>query len=178
MEERNKAKCLISNSLHLFLAKKMQFVQHLHLYIFFNQKYKMKVILLVLVLVTNYSFAQSSKIDSLVSIIVNANVVSGYTKGINGIISEEYQAYKDLIMICEIEELITLCKHQNACVRCYAFLALSNKKRTLAEEILLKNGIDNEQVTLINGCFGQRITVSDFMKSRGREIENPYSFKF
>ncbi|MCP9756816.1 hypothetical protein EGI26_16750 [Lacihabitans sp. CCS-44] len=138
----------------------------------------MKAILLVLVLVTNYSFAQSSKIDSLVAIIEHANVVSGYTKGINGIISEEYQAYKGLIEIYKTEELIALCQHQNACVRCYAFLALLNKNRTLAEEILLKNSIDNEKVTLINGCFGQRISVSDFMKSRGREIENPYGFRF
>lgn len=156
----------------------MQFVQRLHLYFFLNQKYKMKLILFVLVLVTNYSFAQPSKIDSLVAIIVEANVVSGYTKGINVIISEEYQAYKGLIEICKTEELISLCQHQNACVRCYAFLALLNKNRTLAEEIKHKNSIDNEKVTLINGCFGQRISVSDFMKSRGREIENPYGFKF
>lgn len=119
----------------------------------------MKAILLVLVLVTNYSFAQYSKIDSLVTILENVNVVSGYTKGINGIISEEYQAYKNLIEVCKTEELITLCQHQNACVRCYAFLALFNKNRTLAEEILLKNALDNEKVTLINGCFGQRISV-------------------
>ncbi len=135
-------------------------------------------ILFILVLATNYSFAQSSKIDSLVTIIVNANVVSGYTKGINGIISEEYQAYKSLIDICKTEELLILLKHQNACVRCYAFMAIMHKNRTLAEEKILNNNIDNEKVTLINGCFGQRITVSDFMKSRGREIENQYSFKF
>jgi hypothetical protein len=138
----------------------------------------MKKNLLVLILITNCVIAQSAKIDSLVNIIVNANVVSAYTKGINGIISEEYQAYKSLIEICQSEELISLCKHQNACVRCYAFLALLKKNRTLAEEMLLSSYVDNEKVTLINGCFGQRVTVTDFMKSRGRDIENSYSLKF
>lgn len=131
-----------------------------------------------MVLISNYTFAQSSKIDSLVDIIVKANVVSGYTKGINGVISEEYQAFKSIIEICKTEELITILQHQNACVRCYTFLALLNKNRTLAEEILLRNTIDNEMITLINGCFGQRISVSNFMKSRGREIENPYRFRY
>ena len=138
----------------------------------------MKRALFILVLTTNYTFAQSVKIDSLVAIIVNANVVSGYTKGINGIISEEYQAYKSLLENCKNEELIVLCRYPNACVRCYAFLALLNKNRTLAEEMLGSADFDNEKVTIINGCFGQRVTVSDFMKSRGREIQNPFSFRY
>ncbi len=135
-------------------------------------------ILLALVLISNYTLAQSSKIDSLVAIIVKGNVVSGYTKGINGIVSDEYQAYESIIEICKTEELITLLEHHNPCVRCYAFLALLNKNKSLAGEILLKDAIDNEKVTLINGCFGQRISVSDFIKSKGREIENPYRFRF
>jgi hypothetical protein len=126
----------------------------------------------------NNTFAQPSKVDSLVNIIEDANVVSGYTKGINGIISEEYQSYKKVLQICKTEELISLLQHQNACVRCYAFLVILNKNRTLAEEILHKNSIDNEKVTLINGCYEQRISVSDFIKSRGREIDNPNHFKF
>ncbi len=138
----------------------------------------MKRVLFILVLMTNYTFGQSVKIDFFVTIIENANVVSGYTKGINGIIYKEYQAYKGLIEICKTDELITLCQHQNACVRCYAFLALLNKNRTLAEEMLANAHVDNEKVTIINGCFGQRVTVSDFMKSRGREIENPFSFRY
>jgi hypothetical protein len=47
----------------------------------------MKRALFILVLMTNYTFAQSVKIDSLVAIIVIANVFSGYTNGVNGIIS-------------------------------------------------------------------------------------------
>jgi hypothetical protein len=139
---------------------------------------KMKGILLILILTTNCTFSQSAKIDSLVSIIVNANVVSGYTKGINGIISPEYQAYQGLIRTCKSEDLIALCKHQNPCVRCYAFLALIHTNKIRAEEIFSNAEIDNEEVTLISGCFGQRISVSDFMKSRGRELENPLIFRF
>ncbi|HLO43601.1 MAG TPA: hypothetical protein VK175_04655 [Leadbetterella sp.] len=138
----------------------------------------MKGILLILILTTNCTFSQSPKIDSLVSIIVNANVVSGYTKGINGIISPEYQAYQGLIKTCKSEDLIALCKHQNPCVRCYAFLALLHTNRRLAEEIFSNAVVDHEEVTLINGCFGQSITVSDLMKSRGREIENLLIFRF
>jgi hypothetical protein len=138
----------------------------------------MKGILLILILTTNCTFSQSAKIDSLVSIIVNANVVSGYTKGINGIISEEYKAYQGLIKTCKSEDLKSLCKHQNPCVRCYAFLALLHTNRRIAEEMFSNAEVDHEEVTLINSCFGQRITVSDFMKSRGREIENPLIFRF
>jgi hypothetical protein len=58
------------------------------------------------------------------------------------------------------------------------FWALLNKNRTLAEEMLASADFDNEKVTIINGCFGQRVTVSDFMKSRGREIQNPFSFRY
>jgi len=123
-------------------------------------------------------FAKSVKIDSLVAKIVNANVGSGYTKGINGIISEEYQAYKSLVENCKNEELIVLCRYPNACVRCYAFLALLNKNRILTEEILASANFYNEKVTIISGCFGQRVTVLDFMKSRGREIQNPISWRY
>lgn len=138
----------------------------------------MREILLILLLTTNYTLAQSNTVDSLVAIIVNANVVSGYTKGINGIISPEYQAYQGLIRTCKYEDLISLFKHQNPCVRCYAFLALLNTNRSLAEEMYSNAEVDNEKVTLINGCFGQRITVSDFMKSRGKEIENSLRFGY
>lgn len=138
----------------------------------------MKKIILLLFFVANYSFAQSSTIDSLVAIIVDANVVSGYTKGINGIISEEYQAYQGLVRLCTSEDLMSLCKHQNACVRCYAFLALLNTNVGLAEEIISSAKSDNEKITLINGCFGQKMTVSDFIKSRGRQIESPFGIGY
>jgi hypothetical protein len=141
-------------------------------------KKRMKKIIVLLFFMVNYSFAQSSKIDSLVAIIVDANVVSGYTKGINGIVSEEYQVYQGLVRLCTSEDLMSLCKHQNACVRCYAFLALLNTNGRLAEEIIASANSDNEKITLINGCFGQKITVSDFMKSRGRQIESSFAFGY
>jgi hypothetical protein len=113
-----------------------------------------------------------------VAIIVDANVISGYTKGINGIVSEEYQVYQGLVRLCTSEDLMSLCKHQNACLRCCAFLALLNTNVGLVEEIIASDKSDNEKVTLINGCFGQKITVSDFMKSRGRQIESSFGFGY
>jgi hypothetical protein len=141
-------------------------------------KKRMKKIIVLLFFVVNYSFAQSSKIDSLVAIIVDANVISGYTKGINGIVSEEYQVYQGLVRLCTSEDLMSLCKHQNACVRYCAFLALLNTNVGLVEEIISSAKSDKEKITLINGCFGQKITFSDFMKSRGRQIESSFGFGY
>jgi len=53
-----------------------------------------------------------------------------------------------------------------------------NENRTLAEEMLLNYSIDNEKVTLINGCFGQGVSVQSLIKSIGKEIKNPLGFKF
>jgi hypothetical protein len=126
--------------------------------------------------ILNSGFGQTNEIDSQINIIEKANVVSGYNKGINGIISEEYLAYLKLREICSFPELRYLIEHKNPHVRAYAFMALSIKNPKLAEAALNDHRSDFEMITVMDGCFGERKTVAAFMRSKGLSLGKPLGF--
>ena len=139
---------------------------------------KKNLLLLFLFLLSQYSFAQANneKLDSLVSTFSNSVTVSGYSKGIAGIISEEYLAYNELFKVASNEQLIALTDHSNGIVKCYAFLALAQKDKRLAKDIAIKHEEDNQQIEVLKGCKSSIETVAKFMKQRSNIIEFDFTY--
>lgn len=110
-------------------------------------------------------FSQENKtqIDSLARIIASSESISGYTKGIAGTISEEYQAFMRLSEVATTDDLTNLINQPNLVLKCYAFAALVKKDKAKATEISKFYADNNQTITFIDGCFGRRMKVYEFM---------------
>lgn len=139
----------------------------------------MKIAILPILLLSSligFSQGKKTQIDSLAHIIASSESVSGYTKGIAGTISEEYQAFTKLAEVATTDDLTNLINQPNLVLKCYAFAALVKYDKVKATEISKLFAENNQSITFIEGCFGSRMKVYEFMKKSLTANGFPNSF--
>ncbi len=132
----------------------------------------MKIILTILMLVgATLVFGQESAsvtvgddVQAIVKDMEQYKVVTGYSSGITGQVSEQYQLFIRLREKATTEELIELTNHENALVKCYAFWALKAHKDVDRNVLLEKHYDDDRKITFLHGCIGTATTVYELMQ--------------
>lgn len=120
---------------------------------------------LILILGVMYARGQIKKgnaIDSITKELAANNIYErSYTVGYAGSASRQLELFQKLRSIASEKELTKLCLHnKNAVVRLYAFQALKQKAKTIAE--LLQNNFKTESsiVVTLTGCIAHKEPVS------------------
>ena len=125
------------------------------------------VILMALFFVTSlFCFGQKQTNDSLkavVTAIANSNVYEvSYTVGFAGTVSKQYLRFKQLLSLATEQQLTDLASlNENAVVRLYALQALRQKHANISGSLLEQFQHDRTIVTTLNGCNGDKKTVSE-----------------
>jgi hypothetical protein len=128
------------------------------------------VLLLTLFSITTlFCFGQKQPNDSLkavVTAIANNNVYEvSYTVGFAGTVSKQYLHFKQLLSLAteqQLTHLATLSK--NAVVRLYSLQALRQKHASIPNSLLEQFQHDRTIVMTLNGCNGDKRTVSELME--------------
>ncbi len=136
----------------------------------------MKNIFLTL-LIFNIIISCWHKLDSKVEKAVN--ILSEETS-INTTWSEENEAYKNLLRVATLEDLIYLTEDKNPYVRYYSFLALREKNYPKIKDIYFNHIQDTtETLNTNNGaCLRGTISVNDLMFSNLNPEQNECKYGF
>ncbi len=128
------------------------------------------IILLTLFSVaTLFCFGQKQKNDSLKAVVTtmsNSDVYEvSYTVGYAGTVSKQYLRFKQLLSLATEQQLTDLASsNENAVVRLYALQALRLKHANISDSLLEQFQHDATIVKTLNGCNGDKKTVSELTK--------------
>jgi hypothetical protein len=95
----------------------------------------------------------SPRIIKIANEIAIENVLSGEAIGIAGIKPKQYKRYEKLKNNATDKELLSLSKHRNGVVKCYAFWALVERNSDFMFEALLENFDDTTTIATQFGCI-------------------------
>jgi|GEM_PF-6433365 len=110
------------------------------------------------------SAQEKSEIDSLVNKLATYDMVTNYSSGIVGSVSEQYQIFMTLKKKASADQWLELTDHDSVIVRSYAYWALANHKEVDRRDVLEAHKDDNAEVTFLYGCVAQETTVVELMK--------------
>jgi hypothetical protein len=102
------------------------------------------------------------EIKQLVRQIAGYNSLDENAVGIAGVRTEQWERYEKLKKEATLFELKTLVDNKNAVVRCYAFMALTDKTKTNIFPVVIEHLADTATVLHLQGCLGITETVADF----------------
>ncbi len=77
-------------------------------------------------------------------------------------VSDQWKRYEQLRTEATAEELVDLSDYTNGVVRCYAFMALAERRHPEVYSILLQHLADCDTIYTQSGCIGSAIAVRDF----------------
>lgn len=129
----------------------------------------MKLVFIILSLLLSTSiFGQpiSKTTQQLVDQIAEYNTYNGGAVGVAGSKTEQWGRFEQLKKQATAKELMALCDHKNAVVRCYAFEALAERQHPQTFDILLQHLQDTEKVEILQGCIAMHHMVGDFFMSK------------
>jgi hypothetical protein len=87
------------------------------------------------------------------------------TVGFAGTASKQYQRFQQFLSVATEQQLTELAaRHKNAVVRLYAFQALKKKKADIPAGLWEQFINDGTAVSTLNGCIGDKKTVSELVK--------------
>lgn len=129
-----------------------------------------KLLLIFFVAVSSqYVFAekyQNSKIsndtNSIVNKIVEINMVTSKAIYSDGLLSEQYVNFEELVKIASLSELKELLNHPHPVVRIYSFWTIANNYNVNLLEIIKQHFSDTTAVKTQWGCISSRDTVGNF----------------
>lgn len=102
----------------------------------------------------------------MVTAIANRNVYEvSYTVGFAGTVLKQYLRFKQLLSLATEQQLTYLAaQNKNAVVRLYALQALRQKHIDISDNLLAQFEHDKTIVMTLNGCNGDKKTVSELAK--------------
>lgn len=107
-------------------------------------------------------FSIRSRIATLVSAMVEENMLNEEYVGIAGEETEQWKRFVKLSELATNEELISLSDHDNPVVRGYFFRALANRKSSETFSILMKHLSDTTRVQTFSGCIMSEEMLGDY----------------
>ena len=102
------------------------------------------------------------RINKLIKQIEEENILNGEAVGFSGEKTEQYICFEKLMNIASDQEFLSLSKHKNAVVRCYAIWTLSKMKYEKMFEVIKEHIDDVETVETFFGCRLGGMTVIEF----------------
>jgi hypothetical protein len=114
-------------------------------------------------------------IKIIVDSITRYNQFTSSGVGYAGVRTPQWDRYEKLSTTATLPELRALTRHENAVVRCYAFLALSAKKDTAAFNILLTHLHDTARLSTFMGCIISKKIAGDFFLATVTSYHSSYT---
>lgn len=107
------------------------------------------------------------------NIFCDVGVGWGYNK------DKQRERFDQLKAEATAEELLALTDDPNPVLRCYAFLALADNHHPEVFAVLLRHLADDEEVEVLSGCIGQRMTTGELFfaiaKGHYSEAKHPHT---
>jgi len=106
--------------------------------------------------------SSSAPISQVIRDIAACNVLMGNAVGIAAQRPQQWDRYETLRSKATEQELLALANDTNCVVRCYAFQALAERKKTDLFPVVLQHLSDTATVHTLYGCLGGSQKVGDF----------------
>lgn len=121
----------------------------------------------------SYTTSKYDLVNDIVTDIAKHNIYESATIGFAATPSTQHMRLNQLLMLAADNQLIGLTKHNNAVVRLYALHAIIKRKLPVSSELRDQFYKDFSLVVTLQGCIGNKTTVSVIGRTILSENTNP-----
>lgn len=119
--------------------------------------------LIIIAQITNgQQVLNGGNVDKIVDEIAKDQIFMSENKAWAGGMTDQWKRFERLKKIAKDDELINLTNHENPAVKCYSFMALSNKKHPKTFQVLKEHLLDNQEIRRMRGCVGDKTSIGQF----------------